>query len=84
MTKDNRYKQIIELLSYKPIGHVLLNLFGVSFSVWEYGTCSSRNARRHKILKNVQFVLWKAGEQGHKRDFWHNFDTSWYELFKKH
>ena len=59
-------------------------LYGVSISVWEYGTCSGRNARRNKITKNVQFVLWKAGEQGHKKDFWHNFDPSWYELFKKH
>ena len=51
MTKNSRYKQIIELLSYKPIGHVLLNLIGVSFSVWEYGTCLNRQARRHKIKK---------------------------------
>ena len=53
----------------------------VSFSLWEYGNCNDRPARRHKINKNVQFVLWKAGEQGHKEDYWHNFDSSWWGGF---
>lgn len=49
---------------------------------WEYGTCNGTAARRHIKNKNVQFVLWKAGEQGHKEDCWHNFDSSWWEGFK--
>lgn len=53
----------------------------VSFSFWEYGTCNGMYARRHKLNKNVQFVLWKAGEQGHKEDYWHNLDSSWWDGF---
>ncbi len=26
--------------------------------------------------------LWKAGEMGHKEDYWHNFDTTWWPKFK--
>ena len=84
MKKDNRYTEIIKLLSYKPIGHVLLNLFCVSFCVWDYGTCSNKQARKHKLAGNVQFVLWKKGEQGHKKNYWHNFDSSWWSQFEKH
>lgn len=49
---------------------------------WEYGTCNGSKARRHRKKGNVQMVLWKAGQQGHKEDFWHNFDPSWWGLFK--
>ena len=28
----------------------------------------------------VQFVLWKAGEQGHTEDYWHDMGYGW-ELF---
>jgi hypothetical protein len=51
---------------------------------WEYGTAgnNSRPARRHKKRGNVQFVLWKAGEQGHAEDYWHDFDSSWWPTFK--
>lgn len=51
-------------------------------SVWEYGTCNNQRARRHKLKGNVQFVLWKAGKQGHNKDFWINFDWSWWIDFK--
>jgi len=52
-------------------------------SIWEEGICRLRPARRHKILKNVQFVLWKAGEQGHKKDCWVNFDSTWWPQFER-
>ena len=58
-----------------------LRLGAVNFSLWEYGTCNEMYARRHKLKKNVQFVLWEAGEQGHKEDYWHNFDRSLWEGF---
>lgn len=48
---------------------------------WIYGTCKDRPARKHRTKGNVQFVLWKAGEQGHKEDYWHNFDPYWWNLF---
>lgn len=49
---------------------------------WIYGTCNNKKARKHSIDKNVQFILWKAGEQGHKVDCWVNFDSSWWKQFK--
>ncbi len=52
--------------------------------IWEYGICKSVPARRHKIKKNVQFVLWKAGTQGYKEDYWHDFDSSWWDGFHPH
>lgn len=52
-------------------------------SVWEYGICHDRIARRHKTTGDVQFVLWKAGEQGHIEDYWVNFGHGWGDLFVK-
>ena len=49
--------------------------------IWDYGTCGDRFARRHRFRKNVQFILWKVGEQGHIRDYWHNFDSSHWASF---
>lgn len=59
----------------------------VSFSLWEYGTCNGTYARRHKINKNVQFIIFKKGDQkyvdgiGHTEDKWMNFDNSWWDGF---
>lgn len=48
----------------------------------EYGTCKSKHARRNKKSGNVQFVLWKAGEQGHNNEWWCDFDSSWWVGFE--
>jgi hypothetical protein len=48
---------------------------------WEYGMCHGRRARRNRKSGAVQFVLWKGGEQGHRFDYWHDFDSSWWPLF---
>lgn len=48
---------------------------------WEYGMCDKCRARRNQKTGAVQFVLWPAGEQGHRFDFWHNFDRTWWSLF---
>lgn len=48
---------------------------------WIYGTCRDRPARKHRRKGNVQFILWKAGEQGHKEDYWIDFDSSWWDGF---
>ena len=48
---------------------------------WEFGICNQLLARRHKLNGNVQMMLWKAGERGHKEDYWHNFDPSWWSRF---
>jgi hypothetical protein len=42
-------------------------------SLWEHGTVNGQPARRHKITRECQFVLWKAGEQGYKEDHWHRY-----------
>ena len=61
--------------------------------LWEYGVLrtpvkgvfgsdmSGRRVRRHRLGRNVQCVLWKAGEQGHLEDYWCNMDSSWWEFF---
>jgi hypothetical protein len=54
---------------------------------WEYGTCAGKKARRHTGNGNVQFVLWRKGDQkevdgiGHFEDKWVDFDRSWWSLF---
>lgn len=49
-----------------------------------YGTAGAHQtpARRHKSGR-VEFKLWKAGEHGHKRDFWVPFNGSWWSTFKE-
>ena len=49
--------------------------------VWEYGVCRGRRARRCKRTGEVQFILWKAGEQDHREDFWHPFNSYWWNEF---
>ena len=49
---------------------------------WIYGTCNGKHARRHRKKGNVQMLLWPAGERGHKEDYWHNFDSSWWPQFQ--
>jgi hypothetical protein len=51
--------------------------------VWDYGTCNKQLARKHIIKGNVQFVLWKQGQQGHKKDFWYDFYSDWWPGFVK-
>jgi hypothetical protein len=49
--------------------------------LWIYGKCNGRTARKHRILKNVQFIMWEADEKGNKKDVWVNFDPYWYKFF---
>ncbi len=51
------------------------------FHQWEYGTVNGEPARRHRRSGAVQFVLWKAGEQGHAVDYWHDFHSFWWPSF---
>lgn len=55
---------------------------------WEYGTCTTdgygpQRARRHRLNGEVQFVAWKAGEQGHAQDYWCAYHAYWWPNFKK-
>jgi len=49
---------------------------------WIHGKCSHHNARKHRKKGNVQFVLWKAGEHGHKKDYWIDYDPYWWHRFE--
>lgn len=49
--------------------------------LYEYGHVSDIPARRNRKTGEVQFVLWKAGEQGHQQDFWHKFGDGWEKRF---
>ena len=54
---------------------------------WIYGTCKGSIARKHRKKGNIQFVLWKKGDQshidgiGHTEDKWVDFDSSWWCQF---
>lgn len=37
--------------------------------------------RINNKTKNVEFVLWRTGEQGHKSPYWHPTGLGWSELF---
>ena len=50
----------------------------------EYGNCLGLNARRNRITGDVEFVLWKTGEQGHLEDYWHRFGLGAEQHFKPH
>ena len=39
------------------------------------------NVRLDKKTGRVQFVLWKAGEQGHKTDYWYDMGYGWEDYF---
>lgn len=49
--------------------------------VWQYGMCKGFVAKRNRFSGEVQRVLWKAGEQGHAKDFWYRFDPFWWDQF---
>lgn len=77
------------------LAYIFLVLFGVyvlisnwwqkkkSVPVWVYGVCNGRKARRDKKSGRVQFIMWKAGEQGHKKDCWLDFDSTWWSQFRE-
>lgn len=55
---------------------------------WEYGTCKidgydPNRARRHRLNGEVQFLLWKAGEHGHAKDYWSAYNAYWWPNFRK-
>lgn len=69
----------------KQIQNKLTSMFKWLFNKrdnWIYGTCNNTLARKHRKKGNVQMKLWKAGEQGYKEDYWHDFDSSWWQQFK--
>lgn len=54
------------------------------FDIYEYGkTDKFAYVRRHKINKNVQFILWKKGEMNHTSDYWINLYSDKWDQFQK-
>lgn len=39
-------------------------------------------ARINRKTGDVEFMLWKAGEQGHTEDFWHRMGSGWETMFQ--
>ncbi len=50
---------------------------------WEYGYCNGVRTRRHIKNGNLQFVLWKSGEQKNTEDTWVDADPCWSRAFVK-
>ena len=48
---------------------------------WQTGKFHDNNARRNVFTGEVQFVLWKAGEQGHTKDYYHRVGNGWEKEF---
>lgn len=51
-------------------------------AIYEYGVLYGGRARRVVRTGEVQFVLWKAGEQGHLVDFFCRADQSHWPNFE--
>lgn len=49
---------------------------------YEYGTIDGSIRRRCVATGVVEFILWPAGQLGHKDDFWHPCDRSYWNEFK--
>jgi hypothetical protein len=41
------------------------------------------NVRMDTRSGRVQFILWRAGEQGHSEDYWHDMGSGWERYFIK-
>jgi len=45
---------------------------------YDYGTVtlldSAHPARKHKLKKVVEFILWKPGQHSHTEDYWIAYD----------
>jgi len=52
---------------------------------YTHGTIPGRQGRYRVNNKNndCEFVLWDAGEHGHKKPFWHRMGDGWIDKFVK-
>jgi hypothetical protein len=57
--------------------------------IYEYGECKTdksscyRVAKRHRRTGSVLFILWKAGQHGHKKPYWIEYDSYWWKNFRR-
>jgi len=80
---------------YKFIGYgilILYSLLGAFYTgkrfatkskiFFEYGTIrNGAKARRNSVTGVVEMLLWKAGEQGYEKDFYHKVGDGWDKTF---
>ena len=52
---------------------ILIGIRGLMKRVnpWQYGWLGASRARMNIKTGDLEFVLWKAGEHGHRKDYWH-------------
>tara|TARA_R110000850_G_scaffold11976_3_gene40703 strand:- start:4191 stop:4421 length:231 start_codon:yes stop_codon:yes gene_type:complete len=55
---------------------------------WQYGYVYEKGEKRTRCRLNIKekrvyFVLWKAGRQGHKNNYWHIMGSGWELSFTK-
>lgn len=79
---SRNYSNVICLIAYAIAYFYILNMKDRPTQEYEYGTCNNLNARRHTKKGNVQMCLHKAGEHGNREDYWHDFDSSWWDKFE--
>jgi hypothetical protein len=62
----------------------VFNLFYQNVKKYEYGYRDRNPSVYRRCVKTgeVQFILWKKGEHGHKDDYWHRIDPFWWGEFK--
>lgn len=48
--------------------------------IYGFAGQSMKPARKHKSGR-VEFVMWKAGEQGHSEDYWMPLHEYWWPTF---
>ena len=51
--------------------------------LYTHGTIPGKPGKYRRNNKNgdAEFVLWEAGQQGHKKPFWHRMGSGWIDRF---
>lgn len=51
---------------------------------YTYGVCGPNRVKARRNNRGVvEFILWRAGQQGHKEDFWYPMDPSHWPSFEE-
>ncbi|HBF48169.1 MAG TPA: hypothetical protein DDW91_17680 [Shewanella frigidimarina] len=62
----------------------MFNLFSNKIKKYEYGCRANKSGVYRRCVKTgeVQFILWKKGEQGHKHDYWYRMASCYWNEFE--
>lgn len=63
------------------LSHKALEALKMDKDKYIYGTINGQLSRINRKTKDAEFILWSAGEQGHKVDFWHEYGDGHKTLF---